>query len=501
MAPQPTRLPPSRIFATSGWPFSSWSASCTEKRASLVVEPDHEAHRDPVLAHRVDERPAELAVLLRELERPAHRVDHAVERLLDLPDLLHPELPLLRILGADLEVADRRAGEVPGRALGEHGGLRDQVGARLEVRQLLAARARGPCRPSARPPRRRPRRAACGPRSRRGCRRRPPPPAAKPAAELRRPRSRGCRGSGTAAGSAGAGPRASSSEAGRPCPCPPSRRSATRSRRGRGTASASRTGSIIAPDIRCEPGLLPFSTSATGTSPSDSISFSSSASSCISRIAHASPPGPPPTITTPTSIRSSSGSVGAPTNSCAESTVGGNSIGAVAIRASPSWPCIASVSFGRILFRSPTIPRSENSKIGAFGSLLIATMFSERLHADLVLDRAGDAGRQVQLRRDRLAGLADLARRTGTSRRRPPRASRRPRRRARSRATRRARSPRPCRARGRRPRGCRRPRCSRRRRAARRARPSSPSSSAPRAGRPRPRPRPSRRPTRRSRTR
>src|SRR6185437_10894014 len=37
----------------------------------------------------------------------------------------------------------------------------------------------------------------------------------------------------------------------------------------------------------------------------------------------------------------------------------------------------ASVSFGTILFRSPTMPRSENSKIGAFASLLIATMFSE----------------------------------------------------------------------------------------------------------------------------
>ena len=37
----------------------------------------------------------------------------------------------------------------------------------------------------------------------------------------------------------------------------------------------------------------------------------------------------------------------------------------------------ASVSLGRILFRSPTMPRSENSKIGAFESLLIATMFSE----------------------------------------------------------------------------------------------------------------------------
>ena len=37
----------------------------------------------------------------------------------------------------------------------------------------------------------------------------------------------------------------------------------------------------------------------------------------------------------------------------------------------------ASVSLGTILLRSPTMPRSENSKIGAFESLLIATMFSE----------------------------------------------------------------------------------------------------------------------------
>ena len=37
----------------------------------------------------------------------------------------------------------------------------------------------------------------------------------------------------------------------------------------------------------------------------------------------------------------------------------------------------ASVSFGTILLRSPTTPRSENSKIGALASLLIATMFSD----------------------------------------------------------------------------------------------------------------------------
>ncbi len=111
------------------------------ERGVAVVEPADEAHRDLVLAHRVDERAAELLVLRAEAKRPGHRVDDAVERLLDLPDLLDTELPLLRVLGAEVEVADRRAGEVALRALGEHGGLRDQVGARLEVRELLAVTA------------------------------------------------------------------------------------------------------------------------------------------------------------------------------------------------------------------------------------------------------------------------------------------------------------------------------------------------------------------------
>ncbi len=68
---------------------------------------------------------------------PGHRVDHAVERPLDLPDLLHAQLPLLRILGAEVEVTNRRAGEVTLGALGQHGCLGDQVGAGLEVRELL----------------------------------------------------------------------------------------------------------------------------------------------------------------------------------------------------------------------------------------------------------------------------------------------------------------------------------------------------------------------------
>ena len=170
-----------------------------------VVEPDHEAHRDLVLAHRVDERAAELAVLRGELERPAHRVDHAVERLLDLPDLLHAELPLLRVLGAEVEVADRRAGEVAGRALGEHRRLRDQVRAGLEVGELLAVAAAA---------------LVAGAHADHasvlheqlvagglaaGCRRPPPRPAGRASGRAARPRSRGCRGCGTAAASASAG--------------------------------------------------------------------------------------------------------------------------------------------------------------------------------------------------------------------------------------------------------------------------------------------------------
>ena len=81
-------------------------------------------------------------------------------------------------------------------------------------------------------------------------------------------------------------------------------------------------GSTLAPESRCAPGTLPFSITATGTSPSFSVSSGSSASSCISRLAQARPAGPPPTIATPTSIRSSTGSVGGPIAS-AESNGGG----------------------------------------------------------------------------------------------------------------------------------------------------------------------------------
>ena len=84
---------------------------------------------------------------------------------------------------------------------------------------------------------------------------------------------------------------------------------------------------------------MPFSTTATGTSPSLSVSSGSSSSSCINFTAQARPAGPPPTIATPTSIRSSTGSVGGPITS-ALSNGGGNSEGetaGIAALSLPSW--------------------------------------------------------------------------------------------------------------------------------------------------------------------
>src|ERR671934_115669 len=85
-------------------------------------------------------------------------------------------------------------------------------------------------------------------------------------------------------------------------------------------------GLTTAPERRCEPGCLPFSITATGTSPSRSAIAGAPSSSCPSRIAQASPAGPAPTIATPTSIRSSSGSVGREIASLT-SNGGGNSDG------------------------------------------------------------------------------------------------------------------------------------------------------------------------------
>ena len=112
-----------------------------------------------------------------------------------------------------------------------------------------------------------------------------------------------------------------------------------------------------------------------GTSPSRSRTSGRSSSSWPSRIAQARPPGPAPTMATPTSMRSSGGSVGAPTASSAPNG-GAKSIGRATSLRYPR-ALTSSVSFGTIWCRSPTTPTSQKSKIGAFGSLLIAMIVPE----------------------------------------------------------------------------------------------------------------------------
>ena len=66
------------------------------QRRIPVVEPDDHPDRQHVVAHGIDERPAELAVLRLRAQRPAHGVDDAIELLRDLPHLFDAELPHLR---------------------------------------------------------------------------------------------------------------------------------------------------------------------------------------------------------------------------------------------------------------------------------------------------------------------------------------------------------------------------------------------------------------------
>src|SRR4051794_7950092 len=156
---------------------------------------------------------------------------------------------------------------------------------------------------------------------------------------------------------------------------------------------------MTAPDIRCEPGLRPFSISATGTS----ASWGSLSRSCDNRIAHARPAGPPPTIATPTSIRSSSGSWGGPTNSLSESTGGGNSMGATVIRRSAA--LLGVDRLGEL--GEDLVEIADHAEVGELEDRRVRVLIDRHhvlrgLHADLVLDGARDPRREVELRRDRL---------------------------------------------------------------------------------------------------
>ena len=280
-----------------------------------VVEADDHPERDHVVAHRVDERAAELAVALAAAQRPAHRVDHVVERLLRrCQTSFTPSAQTCGFSPCEPEAVERDAGQVALRALGENGDSGEHVGAGLEVRELLAAPAAAlvaglhPADAPVGDEQLRRRRLGQDRRARLlGLLGEPAPELRERrdvvAAVAHRRRRRDPH-------------RAPGREEVAPTRARPARGTASSSARTRPSKSArSETGFTTAPESRCDPGCLPFSSTATGTSPSRSASSGASSSSCPRRIAHASPAGPAPTIRIPTSI---SGSPGAATNSRVE---------------------------------------------------------------------------------------------------------------------------------------------------------------------------------------
>ncbi len=108
------------------------------ERRVRVVEADDHPDRDPALAERVDEAAAELPVAPVAAQGPAHRVDDPVKRARNLPDLLDTERPDLRLRGKP-ELLEGDAGQVPLRALSEDRDPRRDVRPGLVVGELLPA--------------------------------------------------------------------------------------------------------------------------------------------------------------------------------------------------------------------------------------------------------------------------------------------------------------------------------------------------------------------------
>ena len=165
-------------------------------------------------------------------------------------------------------------------------------------------------------------------------------------------------------------------------------------------------GLTTAPESRCEPGCLPFSRTAIGTSPSRSRTSGCSSSSCPSRIAHARPPGPAAHDATPTSIRSSGGSRrGAHRVRCRRTGAGSRSAGHRA-------PATARAhELGQL--RDDLVQVADDPEVAEVEDRRVRVLVDRddrprSLHPDLVLDRARDPAGDVELRRDRLAGLPDL---------------------------------------------------------------------------------------------
>src|SRR3990170_8760201 len=195
-------------------------------------------------------------------------------------------------------------------------------------------------------------------------------------------------------------------------------------------------GFTTAPERRCEPADFPFSTTAIGTSPRRSFTPGFSSRSCARRIAAASPAGPAPTTSAPTSIRSSGGLLGSATNSAASN--GGGKVEGRTLIGEPPHHNPPERSEGTSSSRgqceafsadssSPALPHelgqlrddlvqvADDAEVAVLedGRVRVLVHGHDRaraLHAHLVLDRSGDAAGDVELRRDDLARLTHLGR-------------------------------------------------------------------------------------------
>ena len=368
-----------------------------------VVEPDDHPDRDHVLAHRVDERAAELAVARRRAKRPAHRVDHLAQRPRNLPDLLDAERPRLRARPGEAEAVERGERQMPLRPLGEDRHLRADVGARLEPRRAPRPRGRAPCRRSERRRRGRPRRAATGAdglRQDRGADLLGD--LGEEAPELRDrdddvavvPHRRRDRKPDRAVGSSAAAPTRRA----------PARRSAgLRARAAPSSSRQSGSGSTTAPESRCDPGAFPFSSTATGTSPS-----------AAGRLGIGGDQLPEP------DRRREPGRAGADDEHPDLDRLGvagrGDRLGVSSTAAGSRTASRAAALPDEVGEpRHDLVQVADDTEVGVVEDRRVRILVDRddrprALHPHLVLDRARDPDRDVQLRRDRLAGLTDLRR-------------------------------------------------------------------------------------------
>ncbi len=202
-----------------------------------------------------------------------------------------------------------------------------------------------------------------------------------------------------------------------------------------GNSSCSGPGRMTAPDRLCPPQVFAFSITATGTSPRRSIVSGSSASSCSSRLAQARPGGAAADDRHADLDQLVLGVEPALDELLARVDRRREGRGrdlpvleSRRARPSPQLPFLAftaSVSLGRILLRSPTI-----AEVGEFEDRRVRVLVDRddvlrALHADLVLDRPGDARRRGTASARPSCRSGRSAPRRGTSRRRPPRGSRR----------------------------------------------------------------------------